>query len=399
VALVPLLLVAGQLGFRLAYYGEWVPNTALVKLQPSLRHMLGGLKYVIHGTLALAPLSLLAGLWLLHGAWHKRPRALLLLLLTGLWLGYVVFVGGDFFAAFRHFLPVLVLLAFALVEASREHGPWLVRQWRTHPRRSLAVLLLGLSTFLLLQRYDSGSRHARAELWEWQGREIALTLKQAFGAEHPLLAVTAAGCLPYWSELPSLDLLGLTDAYIARHPPADFGQGPLAHELGDADYVWSRQPDILCFHLGDREANFPSGRKLQARPDFLSTYVPVTLQLERPEPFEAVLWFRREGAVGIRRSSDEIRVPGFLCCEAPQTRVRLEDNHLVARLSSRQPALLWLAGVDTSWTVQVDSRPRGVVRVELVQEGGRTRMELFTEADGEVSVRGVLLRPALSAAR
>ena len=45
------------------------------------------------------------------------------------------------------------------------------------------------------------------------------------------------GTLAYWSELPALDMLGLNDRYLATHPPADFGQGGLGHELGDADYV------------------------------------------------------------------------------------------------------------------------------------------------------------------
>ena len=29
---IPVLCVCGQLAFRLAYYGEWLPNTALVKI-------------------------------------------------------------------------------------------------------------------------------------------------------------------------------------------------------------------------------------------------------------------------------------------------------------------------------------------------------------------------------
>ena len=63
-------------------------------------------------------------------------------------------------------------------------------------------------------------------------REITDTLVRVLGIrdilvvgrdseEEPLFAVTAAGCLPYFSELPALDMLGLNDRHIAHHrPPA-----------------------------------------------------------------------------------------------------------------------------------------------------------------------------------
>lgn len=399
-ALLPLLFSAGQLGFRLAYYGEWLPNTALVKLRPSLHHLLGGLKYVLHGGLALAPFSLAAGAWLVWASRRGNPRAILLLSLSALWLGYVALVGGDFFAAFRHFLPLLPLWAFALAEATRDLDPVLRGQWRLHRGRFLAWASTGLLLFLLLQRYDSGSRHAREELWEWQGREVALALKSAFAEERPLLAVTAAGCLPYWSELPCLDMLGLTDHHIAHHPPADFGQGPLAHELGDADYVWARQPDILCFHLGDREANFPSGQALQAKPDFAAHYVGATLQLERPSPFESVLWFRREGRAGLRREADRLWIPGHLLADAPGTKIRPLPGGLVAVLTPEQSAEVRVTGVDASWKVEVDPADRAVQAV-LRDEGAWTRVVLSTRGPGEVLVRGLSLRPPdeLSATR
>ena len=391
-ACFPLLCSAGQLAFRVQYYGAWVPNTALVKLHFSIHHLLGGLKYVVHGLLALAPLSLAALLWLGRAGLARNPRALLLLVLTALWLGYVAVVGGDFFAAFRFFLPVLVFFSFALVEAAREHGGRLAAWGRSRRYTAGAVVTTGLTLFLLLQRYDSGSRHAAGEDWEWQGRAIALALRASFAAERPLLAVTAAGCLPYWSGLPCLDMLGLNDHYLPRHPPRDIGQGALAHELGSADYVLSRRPDIVCFHVGERVATFPSGLEMQARPEFQAAYVAVPLRLEAPRPFTATLWFRRDSPlVGLRVRGGEIRVPGHLLTAEPGTLVRSHAGRLMAVLTAACPAGILLDGVDENWSALVHSRPRGAVRAVLRQEGARTRVTLRTEQAEPILVEELLL--------
>src|SRR6185503_1960697 len=37
-AALPVLFTLLQIAFRRVYYGEWVPNTALVKFTPSLKH-------------------------------------------------------------------------------------------------------------------------------------------------------------------------------------------------------------------------------------------------------------------------------------------------------------------------------------------------------------------------
>ena len=59
-------------------------------------------------------------------------------------------------------------------------------------------------------------------------------LKEAFGDQQPLYAVDNAGCLPNFSGLPALDMLGLNDHYLAHHPPPNIGTGYLGHELATA---------------------------------------------------------------------------------------------------------------------------------------------------------------------
>jgi hypothetical protein len=85
-------------------------------------------------------------------------------------------------------------------------------------------------------RKDSHRQHAINDRWHFAGRQVGVFLRYAFAEQRPLLAVDAAGCLPFFYQLPALDMLGLTDSHIARHAPPGFGTDFLGHELGDGKY-------------------------------------------------------------------------------------------------------------------------------------------------------------------
>src|ERR1044071_3689494 len=261
---LPLLCYVGQTTFRLFYYGELVANTARVKIAPSLYHLSEGLKYVSKGIGSLAPFSYIALFYLVVAVWFRstRRRSVLLLFCTALWIAYLVFIGGDIFPAYRLFVPLMPVFAFALIEA-------IAALQSFFKAKNLAVWLIALvltASFVVygkIQFRNPENQRGKTELWEWDGQVLGLFLKKAFGPQQPLVAVTAAGCIPYWSELPSLDMLGLTDYYLPRHPPSDLGQGYLAHELGDGKYVMEQKPDIITFHAGVRKPVFRSGMEMQ----------------------------------------------------------------------------------------------------------------------------------------
>jgi len=58
-----------------------------------------------------------------------------------------------------------------------------------------------------------------------------------------VLAIDAAGKIPYRSGLFTIDMLGLSDRHIARMP--DFGRFAVGHAKYDADYVLNRRPDLI----------------------------------------------------------------------------------------------------------------------------------------------------------
>jgi hypothetical protein len=138
--------------------------------------------------------------------------------------------------------------ALILMEAYR----WINRHISSFPGMIILGLMTvaGLVSFVRHQDACPENQQAIDERFEFNGQVIGLMLKKGFGRFQPVVAVSASGCIPYWSELPSIDMLGLNDHYLPRHPPENFGQGWIGHELRDDNYIFSRQPDLVIFHTG-----------------------------------------------------------------------------------------------------------------------------------------------------
>jgi hypothetical protein len=322
--LIPVLCFLGQLAFRQIYYHEWLPNSAFAKVGFTTTRLRSGLHYV-------------AGLFYLAGALVPallafrdadtdalRGRVRFLGVVLAVWLIYVTVVGGDLFPARRHLVPAAVLLVFlATIYLAR----------RIPPQGSLRPAIVGgaacIAALVLCQVFDPMNQRAHEERWEWDGEAVGGLLATAFGEQRPLLAVDPAGCMPYFSRLPSVDMLGINDYFLARHRPADFGTGPIGHELGNGAYVLSRKPDLVLFNLptGGRRPNFRSGVEMMEDPsaEFTATFRPVTIECEQPRHVISLLWMRTEGgAIGMTRSEDQIRIPGYLFSDNEQSRAKLD---------------------------------------------------------------------------
>ena len=227
--------------------------------------------------------------------------------------------------------------AFVIAETDAEAAPLLRR------RSSIAFGLVACAGALLWfgssQWTEPENRRARIERWEWDGKVVATLLRAAFSSTQPLVAVTAAGCIPFWSGLPSLDMLGLNDYYLPRHPPPDFGKGALGHELGSADYLLRRNPDLIVFHVGSPRPMFRTGRELTKRPEFFDRYVKVKMVGHDPHRHEASVWVNRTSKkVGVSRRDSRIRVPGYLFARGRGAVAELDESgRIVLRVSTRCP--------------------------------------------------------------
>jgi hypothetical protein len=207
--------------------------------------------------------------------------------------------------------PIVVGAALLAVEGACG----LMRSGRISPKAAWGGAAALVAVFFACQWQDPQNVRAKTERWEWDGEVIGRLLKTAFGAARPLLAADAAGTLPYFSELPALDMLGLSDRYLARHPPPDLGEGWLGHELGDGRYVLEREPDLVVFTgpAGGPPRRFKSGLEMFREPRFAERYRLVGFEGHDPYVFRSAIFARAEGGrIGIVREPNRVRVPGYL---------------------------------------------------------------------------------------
>ncbi len=317
VLLLPIAAFVGQEIFRRAYYGEWLPNTAYVKVAFTLHRLRTGLKYDLMGVRTELVFMLLvavgcAALWIAG----KRRQVIFLLTPSIGWLVYICVVGGDIFPGFRHFVPALALMSFLIAGC----GLLMLAAPFRFSRGRVAVFLL--LTALVLSS-DLGSA---PETWEQEGKSIGLFLRQAFGAQHPLLSSDAAGVVPFYAEMDAIDPLGLNDYHISRHPIADRGLGWVGHELGDGKYVLDHKPDLVLLSNFKGEPFFPADQQLVADPRW-ALYQRITLDVPPPHPIRAVVYIRRaDGPLGVQVAGARETVPAYLATATDTNAVRLIDG-------------------------------------------------------------------------
>jgi hypothetical protein len=290
--------VAAHLLFRLAYYGDWVPNTWHAKVGGRLWWEMGvtylGAFAIEYGLVVLAPLVGLGvarcvrrgnGIVPLAYAAVVLPHAL-----------YVAAVGGDHFEyrPLDLYFPFLFLLAAEGVREAIE------RTRRTWPALALATAALAGLVWIPLQshlqyptdRYrptfpggdtDDGAveryldpahdpvlrlpvlRRAAELHRRWlrsmtvqavgirqedhrgftasvvpEGKRIAELIRAGRIPREVPVVLTSVGAIPYYTDLPTIDRAGLTDATVARAPIVGEVRG-MAHDLRDVDdYVRAR---------------------------------------------------------------------------------------------------------------------------------------------------------------
>jgi hypothetical protein len=395
VAGVPALFYLGQLGFRVFYYGELVPNTALVKLTASKARFHDGWLYFADGFWSLSPLSFLAVASILRLLASARwVRGLALLSLCMVWSGYVVFIGGDIFPAFRHLLPLIVLFAFAVAEATVVAAERMRGQPAGIPIVCITLAVLFVP-FTQTQFAHKQSQRAVRERWEWDCRDLALALKKAFHRQQPLVAVTAAGCLPYWSELPAVDMLGLNDYYLPRHPPAGVGTGFIGHELGDGKYVLERKPDLIVFNVGSRP-HFRSGEELDRMPEFHRSYVPVTFAVGSLEP-PPIVYVRKDSSkvgLGIVRADGTITIPALLLTGPGVTTTIDDAGNTRTVLPPGGSASLTIEDLAPTlrWTLELHSPAGADVDTDVTIEGTAATVNVGSRGSAPVRVDAIVLR-------
>ena len=291
-------LVGVWLAWKVSVYGDVLPNTYYAKTGADGAWG-RGLKflwmYVESSLLYPALLASVAGV--VHAVRARHVPVLLGWGALGSWLLYVASVGGDFME-FRFLVAATPLATLLLI--------WTL--WTAVGSSFIRAIVVactvlgGLAHQTTFEGQDGVesieqlASHLTHEVQDWEG--VGKTLYADLGPDSDArIATTAAGAIPYFSDLPALDMLGLTDRWVATNGKRVSLQ--IAHNrLAPLDYMVERDVHLVLGQPWLRRPGQPPRtgypfehlRELHAlQGEVARSFPPTTSVLEIPLPENRVL--------------------------------------------------------------------------------------------------------------
>lgn len=269
-AAIAMLLSLPWLGFKWHYYGSIIPNPFFAKTGFTVDQIRDGLNYAgqffwdygFLGITWLIPLVLFRKL-----SYEMKVVWLFCVLYTV----YLVMIGGDVLKVHRFFLPIVgasaMLVACTLQLLLRAREKWL---W--YASLAAAGLILSGLTYTMpknvIERFNYAEKGLIASM-----TALATSIRQTDSTDFSAAASTI-GIFGY--ELLGhdvIDMLGLTDSIIARHPEdLEAGMKTTWKERNfNAAYILTRAPDYIVFSTGAKPSA-PAEITLLLYPQFVHSY-------------------------------------------------------------------------------------------------------------------------------
>ncbi len=299
--------------WRHSYYDDWLPNTFYVKAGGVLNLRLGfgylatwfG-EYPLAGWLTLVGIA--ATLTLPRFREQRRTYAHLALALT-LFSGYLAWAGGDYMALYRFLVPLLPLamipataLLHALFEqARRVRMPAMVTGGVGLALLAGAGVALTRPTIESVENERSKSvslstvKRMKRNTAQWVALGKALgELKQKLPADFTI-ATTAAGAIPYFAQMRTIDQSGLCDRHTAKEESDPWLLDRPGHmKQATRAYLASRKPEIICWHPQIWDAGKPAREfPVAPTPDYELRAMALPGLTEK-EGKVAYVWVRKE---------------------------------------------------------------------------------------------------------
>ena len=239
--------------WRAAYYHDVLPNTYYAKVTSTLAHRLRSSAKELGGITSRQGL----GIYLLAIAFCairlarsflRQPRSAIRdlrfdLVFAIVWLSYWLYVGGDNFE--DRFLIILIPMGIFLLLGTILRGA----------KDSIVHFVVAAAVFVQLLPVVRQDQFGKRFASKYDNRiKLGKFLKNRPGR---LLATDAAGKIPFFSELRTIDMLGLCDAQIGHKRATEFIPGHTTefipgHSKYDTEYVLSLKPDLIyTSFLGD----------------------------------------------------------------------------------------------------------------------------------------------------
>lgn len=260
------------LAFKYFYFGGILPNPFYAKTDFTFYKYYDGLKYA--GRFFWHYLG--AGLFILPAVYmlRKGDRVFrIIILFLFIYTIYIILVGGDVLKVHRFFVVLIPLFALSVVYGFSGLG----RKAFILP--VCLVVVISWQLFIpkqYVQTYHFAEVRLTAKMKQ-MALDLMATDKSDFSA-----AVSTIGAFSYY--LPGhdvIDMLGLTDSTIARHPclPVEGLETTWKESRFNIPYLLSRQPDYILFSTG-RKPSAPAEKALHLYSAFLNSYRTTTYRFE-----------------------------------------------------------------------------------------------------------------------
>jgi len=246
------------LAWKVNYFGSIIPNTYYAKRGPLPLTAGNGSKYLLKFIMSYGYMMLIA-LFLL-GGYLKRERAILIatsLVITH-W-ALIVLLGGDWMPNFRLLLPTLpfifIILSVSLVgklsgvapgsASDRTDSDTSIKAGEREIAPLAGALMVILITVLSIApgfiHYENfKTERITVRAFVHVGRKLKEILPP-----NTTIACGSTGAIGYFTDLPIVDILGLTDRHIARQGRIVSDQP--GHLKTDGRYILNRKPALLLF--------------------------------------------------------------------------------------------------------------------------------------------------------
>jgi arabinofuranosyltransferase len=275
--------------FKVLYYGDILPNSFYAKAGFSLEHIKSGLEYF---WLFLMHYALGGILYLLPILFYKNldQRQGLLLLFIYIYTFYIIMIGGDVLMVHRFFLPILPFL-YLFYAFSIKKIITIFKKSYFRVLTSISLILLLLAVALLFPFKWITEVRTREKFLVEKMTFWAESLNRFYGSNFSVAASTI-GALSYYLDAKVIDMLGLTDKYISRHPETIPGMiSSWKERKFNTGYLLSLDPDFILFST-ERKPSAPAERALFLNSKFRENYYPIFF----PKGGIGCAIFKRRGA-------------------------------------------------------------------------------------------------------
>jgi hypothetical protein len=332
--IVFILLLLPFLIFKLFYYGNILPNPFYAKTGFSWEYIVSGLgyfwlflrQYGLWGVLYLLPLLLYKGL---------DTQGKLLVWLVYIYSIYVIVIGGDVLRVHRFFLPVLPLLFLLFVVFLHKLRIKLRNMFLRHMVFVTVVLSISAIFFLVPRPWIRIVRADEKHLVE-KMQQIA-EYANVYYQPTLSIAVTTIGSISYYLGTGDqvIDMLGLTDIYISKHPEKFEGITVNWKEKRyNTSYLLSRDPDYILFATGFKPSA-PAEKALFLNSKFRQNYNVIPMILKEKE---LVPIFKKKGTY--LKKNDIFQDTRFIDLFSEGARLHMRGKHAEAIEKLKQAALV-----------------------------------------------------------